>query len=328
MISDPIKARFRDYPFFAELALNFFTCIPPHEKIYKDIEEVLSKREKRSLRPSNNIYSLNDFMYYCFAKNYCPNGFPGGVADKVVNKLISVSVLTRFHEYDEKQEEEKYITTSYEYLKFLKDNKLLKNLLFGFNYIIEKYKIAVPIIAITLSNSTVSSGTGFIVSLQNSYFIITNKHVIENASKVEILIDERSIEFENFKMSPTLDLAFSKLVNYVGHSFYLNQSMEILDEIITIGYPTIPLTKFAHQVFHKGEINSFIEDYFGNNLFLISARTSSGNSGSPVIDKHGSVVGIICRELFQKDQLIEKGILPYYAAIPTSTILIEHDKLT
>jgi hypothetical protein len=80
------------------------------------------------------------------------------------------------------------------------------------------------------------------------------------------------------------------------------------------------MTKYSYQVYHKGEVNSFVEDYKSNKLFLFSAKTSSGNSGSPVIDKTGMVLGIVTEELFEKDKFYEKGKLPYYAAIPAIEI--------
>ncbi|MDT0556817.1 S1 family peptidase [Patiriisocius hiemis] len=323
MIFDILKLKFKDYPFFAELALNFFTCLPPDEKIYLDIEEVLRGRKDRY----SAIYSLNDFMYYCFEKNYCKGGFPGGVADKIVNRLVEVSVLTKYNDLIKENREEKYIATNYEYLQFLKQNKLLKNLFFGFNYIIDEYKYAVPIIEIKLPDKSISSGTGFIISYNNDFFVITNRHVVSSAIEIKVLIEDVEINFDTFILSDDADIAISKIKNYSGISFYLNTNIQILDSIITIGYPSIPMTKSAYQVFHRGEINSFVDDYFGNNLFLFSAKTSSGNSGSPVIDKHGSVIGIVCQELFEKDQLVERGILPYYAAIPSSIIMSELMKL-
>lgn len=81
------------------------------------------------------------------------------------------------------------------------------------------------------------------------------------------------------------------------------------------------MTKHSYQVYHKGELNSFVEDYRENQLFLFSAKTSSGNSGSPIIDKYGMVIGIVTEELFEQELFYEKGKLPYYAGIPTEEII-------
>jgi len=118
------------------------------------------------------------------------------------------------------------------------------------------------------------------------------------------------------------DLAFIELIEeFKNPTFHLNTDINILTEIITIGYPSIPMTNGSYQICHKGEINSFVEDYQSNKKFLFSAKTSSGNSGSPIIDKYGMVVGIVSEELFQQNEFYTKGKLPYYAGIPTIEII-------
>jgi S1-C subfamily serine protease len=97
--------------------------------------------------------------------------------------------------------------------------------------------------------------------------------------------------------------------------------MELLSDIVTIGFPRIPRSTEAYQTCHKGEINSIIgQDYDGQELFIFSAKTSSGNSGSPVINRYGLVVGIVTQELFEQQSFKEQGKLPYYAAIPAKYI--------
>lgn len=81
------------------------------------------------------------------------------------------------------------------------------------------------------------------------------------------------------------------------------------------------MTKYAYQVYHKGEINSHIEDYFGNKLFLFSAKTSPGNSGGPIIERSGMVIGIVTEMLFEQEEFFQKGILPYSAGIPATKII-------
>jgi len=101
----------------------------------------------------------------------------------------------------------------------------------------------------------------------------------------------------------------------------LEKEFRILDNIITMGYPIVPMTRDGYLLCHGGEINSVVHNYSGQEYFLFSAKTSSGNSGSPVIDKFGNVVGIVTEELFERDQFYKKGKLPYYGAIPSSYIL-------
>lgn len=82
------------------------------------------------------------------------------------------------------------------------------------------------------------------------------------------------------------------------------------------------------MVAHIGEVNSKIENQQGNQLFLISAKTSPGNSGGPIINTLGTVVGIIARNLYanygvdQEDKDERRAwSVPYHAGIPASVVM-------
>lgn len=118
-----------------------------------------------------------------------------------------------------------------------------------------------------------------------------------------------------------VDMALIKLVNAPNvPDFQLESSISLLEDIITIGYPAVPMSREAYQVVHRGEVNAHVTDTWGQDLLIISARTAPGNSGSPVIDDTGRVVGMVARELFEKTAFQEKGIIPYSACIPSATI--------
>lgn len=206
-------------------------------------------------------------------------------------------------------------------------NNLVLNKILGFEYIIDTYKHSVLKIEHICKEGKHSIGTGFMVKLEMKLLLITNKHVIENYRELNIYdFDDNKIEHLEPYLSKTKDIGIIEITNdSTSTPFILNVNPKILSEIITIGYPSIPMTRYAYQVYHKGEINSFVEDYFGNNLFLISAKTSAGNSGSPIIDAEGKVVGIVTQELFEKNDFYEKGKLPYYASIPAIDIINEID---
>jgi hypothetical protein len=53
---------------------------------------------------------------------------------------------------------------------------------------------------------------------------------------------------------------------------------------------------------------------------IFSAKTAPGNSGGPVLNDLGLVIGMVTEDLFYKDALVEKGQLPYHAATPASAI--------
>ncbi len=199
---------------------------------------------------------------------------------------------------------------------------LIFNIILGFDYIIQKYKQCVVKIEVENQHGDKDIGTGFIAEWQNEKFLVTNKHVLEsNESFVIYDYTDTKMKYGNPFLHSKKDLAIIPVKDFDFVALDLNLQVEILADIITIGYPSIPMSNYAYQVFHKGEVNSFIKDYQENDLFLISAKTSSGNSGSPVIDEKGTVVGIVTEELFEKEKFYNKGKLPYYAAIASKDIV-------
>lgn len=165
-------------------------------------------------------------------------------------------------------------------------------------------------------------GNGFLIQEANKQIIVTNYHVIRNAKKFVVKnYSEKTIEIKQTVTVEEKDLAFLLPISIVDNvtPFVLNLKLKILDEILTIGYPPVPTTKFSHPLFHLGEINSFVENYWGNQLFIFSAKTNPGNSGSPIIDKMGTIVGIVSEQL-EEQEWYKKGKIPYYAGIPSAEI--------
>ena len=247
----------------------------------------------------------------------------------LINALEKKKILKRLPTIVGVSDKPRYNANS-EYTKFLYNRKLILNTIYGWNYVIEKYSNSVIKIQHLDKKGDYHIGTGFYFAIKNpknekiTSLIVTNKHVLEKAQEIKLYTkNEEEIEFNKCLIDKNRDIGFVLLKTELEKisSFHFNSKVEIMSEIVTIGYPSIPQTKECYQVYHKGEINSFVEDYQNNKLFLFSAKTSSGNSGSPILDKYGMVVGIVTQELFEKNAFFEKGKLPYYAGIPTLEII-------
>lgn len=89
--------------------------------------------------------------------------------------------------------------------------------------------------------------------------------------------------------------------------------------MVTIGYPRVAMTNDSYQLSHKGEINALVKDYTNREYYIFSAKTGPGNSGGPLINKLGLVVGIISQDFFENNT--ETNIpVSYSAAIPSFKI--------
>lgn len=322
--TDILKA----HPELVQQTINFFTAQSTNPKSFSEIKAIGIKWAKHFKKPNAETFvnmgylSVFDFQMYLNEKKLIGKGVKMGVVDLILKILEEKLIISPVDKTLTGIGDKRYQSNGV-YTKHLYDNDLIDNVIFGFNYIISNYQKSVVKIENIDKNKDASIGTGFLIEDEDKQLIITNKHVLEKAVKLRLLNkDDVELKFETPYKDENSDLAILPLSNKIeSPNLQLNLSLEILSEIITIGYPSIPMTKFSYQIYHKGEINSFVEDYFGNKLFLISAKTSSGNSGSPVIDKTGLVVGIITEELFEKELFNKKGKLPYYAAIPAEEIV-------
>ena len=150
------------------------------------------------------------------------------------------------------------------------------------------------------SGSQKSSGTGFAIS-SNGY-IVTNYHVIQNAKSIEVkgingnftrklsakvvVSDERNdlaiikIEDSRFTSLGTIPYTFRKGIADVG------------ENVFVLGYPLT--TTMGEEVKLTNGIISSKTGFKGDiSLYQISAPVQPGNSGGPLFDKNGNLLGVI-----------------------------------
>jgi len=263
-----------------------------------------------------------DFLMFATGNKKVENGIPFQVLDLILEALTENLILLKSGINTIMNNKYPMFLVNDNLAKFYNNNGLLFNKLFGFNYIIEKYLPSVFKIE-HIKNDEISIGNGFLIQYDNTLIIVTNKHVIENADKIIVKNhQEKLLEVDNIIEDIKNDLAFVfPKSNTIGAKpFLLNLNFQILDDILTIGYPPIPTTKASYPLFHLGEVNSFVENYWGNSLFIFSAKTNPGNSGSPIIDKNGSIVGIVTQQL-EEEEWYKRSKIPYYAGIPSNEIM-------
>lgn len=164
-------------------------------------------------------------------------------------------------------------------------------------------KFSEPFLKVYPTNNdlTLGSGTGFAISEQG--FIVTNNHVIENADRIFV----RGINgnfAEEFEASVIVkdennDLAIIKLndqdslaIGTPQYSISLRSNALVGEDIFTLGYPLrstmgdeLKLTNgiISSRTGYNGDITSY----------QISAPIQPGNSGGPLFDGKGNVIGIV-----------------------------------
>ena len=135
-------------------------------------------------------------------------------------------------------------------------------------------------------------GTGF--ALNNKGYFITSLHMVQNSDSV--FVTNSILERLSAKLVASdiaLDIAIFKidsckvLENKVYPFSFTNQASEIGDKVFTIGYPRKDI------VYGEGTLSSLSGYNNDTTMFQVSIPVNPGNSGGPLIDEKGNIIGVI-----------------------------------
>lgn len=155
----------------------------------------------------------------------------------------------------------------------------------------------------------VASGSGFIVS--NQTYVLTNAHVIKGCVEVTVKIDDRDIRATVRARDRRNDLALLRLPagKHPVAVFQGDNRIFPGDTVVAIGYPLSDILAAEGNV-SVGTVSALAG--LGNNasLLQISNPVQPGNSGGPLFDTSGHVVGVIVSRLDFAFTLEAYGTLP------------------
>lgn len=134
-------------------------------------------------------------------------------------------------------------------------------------------------------DGTKAQGSGFIVELDGKRLVLTNRHVVKGAEKVMVGTDaETLLPSVSYKIASDLDLAVVECPESLKAP-PLRLATRPLNpgaEVIALGFP-LGLSK----VITRGVVSAVEDQYV-----LFDAPISSGNSGGPVVNQFGEVIGV------------------------------------
>lgn len=138
-----------------------------------------------------------------------------------------------------------------------------------------------------------SAGSGVIVDAKNGY-IITNNHVVENASEITVtLLDDRSFSAKVIGADEGADIAVlqAKEPNLVALPLGDSARLEVGDYVVAIGNPFgLQHTVTAGIVSALGRTGINPEGY--EDFIQTDASINPGNSGGALVNLRGELVGI------------------------------------
>tara|TARA_X000000950_G_C13836860_1_gene628554 strand:+ start:266 stop:1495 length:1230 start_codon:yes stop_codon:yes gene_type:complete len=133
-------------------------------------------------------------------------------------------------------------------------------------------------------------GSGFFIG--NNGYLLTNAHVVGDSKSVQIITSSgMEIEGQVIRKSKSRDVSLIKVPLKITNSLYLK--FEIPDIASDVYAAGTPIDEALKTTVTKGIISNIrVDNASGLKFIQADASISPGNSGGPLFDKFGNVIGI------------------------------------
>ncbi len=200
---------------------------------------------------------------------------------------------------------------------------------------VEKIYDAVVIVKNYKNNQLYSTGTGFIYKKdKNMYYLLTNYHVIQNGNSVKVVLTNNE-EIETSVVGGDLFadiavLSFESTDELLVSKISTSNDMRVGDTVFAIGAPldsnvyswsvTRGILSGKRRKVNVKVVSSTIDDWVME-VLQTDAAINSGNSGGPLCNSNGEVVGIT------NMKLVTEGVEGMGFAIPIEDATLLGDKI-
>jgi uncharacterized membrane protein required for colicin V production len=175
------------------------------------------------------------------------------------------------------------------------------------------------------SCSRALEGTGFVIAPQR---VITNAHVVAGTDRVAVETSRGSLDATVVSYDPNTDVAVLKVPQLRAPVLQLSPAPAATgSDALVLGYPLDgPYTASAARV--RDRIRLRGPDIYNGatvvrNVYTVRAVVRSGNSGGPLLDGSGQVLGLVFGAAVDNDEtgfvLTEEEIADDIAAAPNQT---------
>jgi S1-C subfamily serine protease len=179
------------------------------------------------------------------------------------------------------------------------------------------------------TNPQASSGSGFFVSKKGH--VITNQHVVSNCKKVTIgdnskkqvtadiletdkrndlaLLKTSSLKMASVETKSLIRKLGITLVPLASNGLMRSEDVELGEKVLVAGYPYGEM--FSNSIKVTGGMvsaNRGLGDDIGQ--FQIDAAVQPGNSGGPIYDENGNIVGVVVSQLNKMKFAKATGSMP------------------
>ena len=145
----------------------------------------------------------------------------------------------------------------------------------------------------------VGSGTGFLIGKRG--YLATNHHVVDGAGAIGVCLrtdgEWKTYDGIVVKDDPTNDLAIIKIedpnfkeFDHLPYAFSF-ETEDIASDIFTLGYPQVQVMG-SDVKYTTGVVNAITGIQGDPTHYQISAHIDHGNSGGPLFNEKGYIIGI------------------------------------
>ncbi|MBS1663310.1 MAG: trypsin-like peptidase domain-containing protein [Bacteroidetes bacterium] len=170
-------------------------------------------------------------------------------------------------------------------------------------------------------------GTGFLIDSKG--YLVTNAHVVKNSTLVDVVNRLGEYKARIIHLDKQADLALLKIEDTSFHAFTnlpysINKTgADLGEELFTLGYPRDEI------VYNKGYLSAKT-GFQGDTLACqITIAANPGNSGTPVINNDGEVIGIITASQQSAQGVVfavrSKNIFRAVDAMKADSVLLKSD---
>lgn len=206
----------------------------------------------------------------------------------------------------------------------------------GFEGIIERFSPSVFPVVVEKKDGTYDLGTSFLVG--NNHTLFTARHVVENMKSIKVLnSDGSALPIYSIYVSKNDDVDIAVMLISIPENqkitpLKVSTEAGILNEILSIGYPPIPGFDTL-KIYDVSHVNSFVRlskgrivgsghSYLDSQEFILfNARVKGGNSGGPIINDKGIVVGMLVQIPISSENSTKLDSLGYGIAVTGNSLL-------
>lgn len=160
------------------------------------------------------------------------------------------------------------------------------------------------------SDEPSASGSGFFITEDGLF--ISNAHVVEDATRIEVKTVAGRKRATVLRIDKDKDLALLRVSLVQGTVPALNVATNPLSlgaPAFTIGYPLVEL-QGSRPKFTDGKISSVAGIRDDPDQMQISVAVQPGNSGGPLADMNGDIVGVVVARLSDLKVMALSGSIP------------------